>query len=134
MVRKKKGFGTVKIRGRDFAQQGCFSRCDGGGKGFERKQMSNMLTFWFVLHGVPLVRVLGFLPCRFHRGVVFRGEIGGLSGSNSEICDRVFFKVLDNDGSHGGCARRKIQAAHGGKAIVEEMMELVILRFSFYAR
>ncbi|WVZ16591.1 hypothetical protein V8G54_009573 [Vigna mungo] len=43
--------------------------------------------------------------------------------------EALCFAVLDNDGSHGGCARREIQAAHGGKAIVEEMMELVILRF-----
>lgn len=74
----------MKIRGRDFAQQGCFSRCDGGGKGFERKQMMNMLTFWFVLHGVPLVRVLGFLSCRYDRFLICDERLYGLQMNKPE--------------------------------------------------
>lgn len=55
----------MKIRSRDSAQQDFFSWCVGGGEGFARKQMMNKLAFWFVLSGVSLVCVLGFIPCKY---------------------------------------------------------------------
>ncbi|WVY96440.1 hypothetical protein V8G54_028591 [Vigna mungo] len=57
------------------ALTGCFSRFVDGGEGFARKQMMNKLGFWFVLRGVPLVHVLGFLPCRRMKAVLDLGFI-----------------------------------------------------------
>ncbi|WVZ23786.1 hypothetical protein V8G54_002330 [Vigna mungo] len=100
-----------------------------------RKQIMSRLAFWFVLHGVPLFRILGFLLCKFHGSFVLHSEIESLNYSNSQIYDWVFLQVLDNGGSHSGCARREMQAAHGDDEVVaKEMIELAILGFSPYAR
>lgn len=54
-------------------------------------------------------------------------EIESLNYSISQICDWVFLQVLDNGGSHSGCTRREMQAAHGDEVVIEEMIEIAIL-------